>query len=635
MPSTERVLTPQERADANKAKADAAAAQAAGVEMVTLTVDGREVSVAKGTQVIEAAFTAGADVPYFCYHPRLESVGACRMCLANVELEQFGMRRAALMTTCNLAVQQGMVVKTQTPDVKKAQNGILEFLLANHPLDCPICDRGGECPLQNMTIAYGTPTSRFIELKRHYVKALPISENVVLDRERCITCMRCTRFADEVAGDAKIGQINRGSQSEIGPFLGQTFDSNFSGNTIEICPVGALTSRQFRFKGRPWEVKSVDSVCSNCGNGCNIAVGHRLGEIVRINGRTNEAVNEEWTCDKGKFGHAYVNSPERLTTPLLKTMSGDHRPISWDEALRLLVERLNGIKASHGAGAIAGIGSTRTTLEESYLFAKLLKSVVGTPHVDHRLQNYPLWQMETNLADLEDYKTVVSVGMNLQIDQPIVYLRVYKGVRKKGNAWIQADSVSEAEDALKTAGPDGVLLVPHTLSASEFEAARALCDATGAKLNLLLPDANSWGAVKAGLLPGESGFDADGIFTGAASGAIKLLYVVGSDPAVRYHDPALARRALERAELTVVQELFLTETAKCADLILPAASFAEKDGTLVNIEGREQKINQAIDPRGESRPDWRIFSDLLARLGAPVAYFSARDIYREWQRAQG
>ena len=635
MPSTERVLTPQERADANKAKADAAAAQAAGVEMVTLTVDGREVSVAKGTQVIEAAFTAGADVPYFCYHPRLESVGACRMCLANVELEQFGMRRAALMTTCNLAVQQGMVVKTQTPDVKKAQNGILEFLLANHPLDCPICDRGGECPLQNMTIAYGPPTSRFIELKRHYVKAHPISDFVVLDRERCITCMRCTRFADEVAGDAKIGQINRGSQSEIGPFLGQSFDSNFSGNTIEICPVGALTSRQFRFKGRPWEVKSVDSVCSKCGNGCNIAVGHRLGEIVRINGRTNEAVNEEWTCDKGKFGHAYVNSAERLTTPLLRTMSGDHRPISWDEALRLLVERLNGIKASHGASAIAGIGSTRTTLEESYLFAKLLKSVVGTPNVDHRLQKYPLWQMETNLADLEDYKTVVSVGMNLQLDQPIVYLRVYKGVRKKGNAWIQAESIAGAEEALKSAGAEGVLLIPHTLSESEFAAARALCDATGAKLNLLLPDANSWGAVKAGLLPGENGLDADGIFAGAANGVIKLLYVVGSDPAARYHDPALARRALERAELTVVQDLFLTETAKLADLILPAASFAEKDGTFVNIEGREQKINQAIEPRGGSLPDWRIFSDLLARLGAPVAYFSARDIYREWKRAQG
>jgi NADH-quinone oxidoreductase subunit G len=338
MADIKRDLTAQEKADADKARAEAMAAQAAGVELVSLSVDGVEVSVAKGTQVIEAAFAAGADVPYFCYHPRLESVGACRMCLANVELEQFGMRRAALMTTCNLQVQAGMVVKTDTPDVKKAQNGVLEFLLANHPLDCPICDRGGECPLQNMTVAYGPPTSRFIEIKRHYVKALPISENVVLDRERCITCMRCTRFADEIAGDGQIDLINRGSNSEIGPLAGKTFDSNFSGNTIEICPVGALTSRQFRFKGRPWELKSVDSVCSNCGNGCNIAIGHRLGEIVRINGRTNEEINEEWTCDKGKFGHGYVNSKERLTKPLLRNMRGEFTEITWDEALRTLAE---------------------------------------------------------------------------------------------------------------------------------------------------------------------------------------------------------------------------------------------------------------------------------------------------------
>ena len=632
MADIKRDLTAQERADADKAKSGAAAAQAAGAEMISLTVDGVAVSVAKGTAVIEAAFAAGADVPYFCYHPRLESVGACRMCLANVELEQFGMRRAAIMTTCNLQVQAGMVVKTYTPDVKKAQNGILEFLLANHPLDCPICDRGGECPLQNMTVAYGPPTSRFIELKRHYVKALPISDFVVLDRERCITCMRCTRFADEIAGDSQIDLINRGASTEIGPFLGKTFDSNFSGNTIEICPVGALTSRQFRFKGRPWEVKSADSVCSKCGNGCNIAVGHRLGEIVRINARTNEAVNEEWTCDRGKFGHSYVNSPERLTRPLLKTFGGEHVEIGWDEALRILVERLQGIKSGHGASAIAGIGSTRCTLEENYLFQKLLKNVVGTPNVDHRLQNYPLWPMETSIADLESFKTIATVGMNLQEEQPIVYLRVYKSVRKKGANWVQSETVSGIEEALTSAGESGVLLLPHTLSASEFAAARALCGSTGAKLNLLLPDANSWGAVKAGVLPGEGGLDTAGIFQGAADGAIKLLYVMGSDPAVRYHDPALARRALQRAELTVVQELFLTETAKLADLILPAASFAEKDGTFVNIEGREQKIHQAIEPRGESRPDWRILSDLLARLGAPVAYFSARDIYREWQR---
>ncbi len=630
MAELKRDLTAQEKADADKAKLDAAAAQAAGVEMVSLSVDGAAVSVAKGTQVIEAAFAAGADVPYFCYHPRLESVGACRMCLANVELEQFGMRRAALMTTCNLQVQEGMVVKTDTPDVKKAQNGVLEFLLANHPLDCPICDRGGECPLQNMTVAYGPPTSRFIEIKRHYVKALPISENVVLDRERCITCMRCTRFADEIAGDGQIDLINRGSNSEIGPLAGKTFDSNFSGNTIEICPVGALTSRQFRFKGRPWELKSVDSICSNCGNGCNIAIGHRLGEIVRINGRTNEEINEEWTCDKGKFGHGYVNSKERLTKPLLRNMRGEFTEITWDEALKTLAERMKGIKASHGAGALAAIGSTRATLEDNYLLAKLFKEILGSPNVDHRLGSYPLWPMETSIVDLEHAKTVISVGMNLQTEQPIVYLRVYKGVRRRKNTWIKA---ADLDEALQKLSEGAVLLLPHTLSQAEYDLAKLVCGQVGAKLNVLLPDANSWGAVQAGALPGEGGLSADGIFQAAASGSVKLLYVLGSDPAVRYHDPALAQKALERAELSVVQELFLTETARRADLILPAASFAEKDGTLVNIEGRAQKIQAAIDPPGEARPDWRILADLIARLGSPVPYFSARDIHREWAKA--
>jgi NADH-quinone oxidoreductase subunit G len=481
-----------------------------------------------------------------------------------------------------------------------------------------------------MTIAYGPPTSRFVELKRHYVKALPISDNVVLDRERCITCMRCTRFADEIAGDGKIDLINRGSSSEIGPLAGTKFDSNFSGNTIEICPVGALTSRQFRFRGRPWELKSVDSVCSKCGNGCNIAIGHRLGEIVRINGRTNEAVNEEWTCDRGKFGHGYVNSKERLTRPLLRNLRGELIEISWDEALRVLAERMKGLKASYGASALAAIGSTRATVEDNFLLVKLFKDTLGSPNVDHRLGRYPLWPMETSIADLEKFSTIVSVGMDLPTDQPIVYLRVHKAVRRRGATWVKATDGAEIDRTLTAAGEKGVLLIPHNLSESDYAGAREICDRTGAKLNLLLPDCNSWGAVEAGALPDEGGLDTAGVLQSAAEGHIKLLYILGSDPAVRYHDPALAIRALEKAELTVVQELFLTETARRADLVLPAASFAEKDGTFVNIEGRAQEIRAAIDPPGEARPDWRIFAELIARLGQPVPYFSARDIRREW-----
>jgi NADH-quinone oxidoreductase subunit G len=657
-PRTDRDKTPQEKADAAKANADAEAAKAAGAEMLKLVVDGVPVEVPKGTLVIEACFRAGADIPYFCYHPRLTSVGACRMCLASVELEMFGQRRASIMTCCTVPAADGMVIKTNTPDVKKAQNGILEFLLANHPLDCPICDRGGECPLQNMTIAYGPPTSRYIEEKRHFPKAMPLSDYVVLDRERCIQCMRCTRFCEEISGDGQLGLINRGAEAEVGTFFGHDFSSNFSGNTIEICPVGALTSRTYRFGGRPWEIKSVDSICGNCGNGCNVAVQTRLGDLVRINGRTNEDINEEWTCDKGKFGQYYVNSDQRLTSPLIRK-DGELVEASWEEALRLIADKVNGYKAANGADSIAAIGSTRCTVEENYLLGKLMRAMVGTNNIDHKMVPYPLEPMQTTIAEIEEFKTIVSVGMKLDIEQPIVYLRVYKAKRKKGAEWIQANSLDlSVTSAIAKAGANGVLLLPHTLSANEIAQAKALCQRTGAKMNVLLPDANSWGAPKAGatphLLPGMKTFDegraqveklwnatlpgtpgrtTDQILEGAGDGSIKMLYIMGSDPVQNYQDPAFAQKALGGAEFTVVQELFLTETAKMADVVLPAASFAEKDGTFVNIEGREQKIKAALQPRGNSRPDWRILADLMSRLGTPVPYFSARDIYREYTRA--
>ena len=499
--SAARDATPIEKQDAKTAENKADAAKAAGVEMLSVTVDGVTVEVPKGTLAIEACFRAGADVPYFCYHPRLTSVGACRMCVINIELEQFGQRRAAILASCTIPCQNGMAIKTRTPDVKKAQNGVLEFLLANHPLDCPICDRGGECPLQNMTIAYGPPTSRFLEEKRHFPKAQPLSDYVVLDRERCIQCMRCTRFTDEIAGDGQLDVQGRGAGSEIGTFFGHDFSSNFSGNTIEICPVGALTSRTYRFAGRPWEVKSVDSTCAACGNGCNIAVQHRLGGLVRINGRTNEDVNEEWTCDRGKFGQYYVNDEKRLSNPLIRK-NGEFKEVSWDEALITIGRKIGELKAAHGPDSIAGIASTVCTLEENYLFAKMLRTLVGTNNVAHKMSDYPLIPMQTSIADLENFKTIVSVGMKLDWDQPIVYLRVYKGVRRKNAEWIQADSVgTEVTQALIKAKGDGVLLLPHHLPAEEIARARKICEATGAKLNVLLPDCNSWGAEWAGASP--------------------------------------------------------------------------------------------------------------------------------------
>ncbi len=658
-PRSERDRTPAEKADAVKVQSDAEAAKAAGVEMTKVTVDGVEVEVPKGTLVIEACFRAGADVPYFCYHPRLTSIGACRMCLVSVELEMFGARRESIFTCCTVPVAEGMAIKTRTPEVKKAQNGMLEFLLANHPLDCPICDRGGECPLQNMTVAYGPPTSRFIEEKRHFPKAYPISDYVVLDRERCIQCMRCTRFCEEISGDGQLALLNRGSSTEIGTFFGHDFTSNFSGNTIEICPVGALLSRTYRFAARPWEISSSDSICSKCGNGCNVALQTRLGELVRVNGRTNEDVNEEWTCDRGKFGNYYVNDESRLKHPLMRRADGALHPASWDEALAAVAERITRTKAEFGADAIAGIGSTRCTVEDNYLFGKMLRALVGTNNLDHRMLPHGFEPMQTTIAEIEHFKTIVSVGMKLDWDQPIVYLRVFKAYSKKGANWIKADVVDNTvTEALRAGGADAVLLLPHHLPQDQIDRAKKLCASTGAKLNVLLPDCNSWGAARAGILPDRlpgltafregrahldsfwktplptaSGLDSDGIFDAVSAGRVQMLYIMGSDPATRFHDTEKARRALEAAPFVVVQELFLTETAKRADIVLPAASFAEKDGTFFNIEGREQKIKQAMPVKGDARPDWRIVADLMGRLGTPVPYFSARDIYREYNRS--
>lgn len=654
----QRDQTPAEKADAAKVNADAEKAKAAGAEMLNVVVDGVAVEVPKGTFAIEAAFRAGADLPYFCYHPRLTSIGACRMCLASVELEMFGQRRASLMTCCTVPCAEGMVIKTNTPDVKKAQNGILEFLLANHPLDCPICDRGGECPLQNMTVAYGPPTTRYIEEKRHFPKAMPISDYVVLDRERCIQCMRCTRFTEEISGDGQLAILSRGATAEIGTFFGHDFSSNFSGNTIEICPVGALTSRTYRFAGRPWEIKSADSVCSKCGNGCNVAVQGRLGELVRVNARVNEDINEEWTCDRGKFGQYYVNEEKRLTSPLLR-QGREFHPVSWDEALRIMQEKIGQFKEQFGADSIAAVASTRCTLEENYLLGKFMRTIVGTNNVAHQMYAYPLLPMQTTIAEIEQFKTIVSVGMKLDYDQPIVYLRVYKATRKNGTKWVRTDTIDRTvQDALTEAGENALLLLPHTLEPSEIARAATLCRVAGAKLNVLLPDCNSWGAPLAGaspdLLPGRKTFaesgehvarfwnkslpttpgrDLEGILQGVLDGQIRMLYVMGADPVTRYAAPTFAARALEKAAFVVVQELFMTETAMRADLVLPAASFAEKDGTFVNIEGREQKIRQAIALKGDARPDWRILADLFGRMGTPVPYFSARDIYREYQRA--
>lgn len=617
------------------------------VEMVNLTVDGKKVTVPKGTLVITAAFEAGADVPYFCHHPRLKPAGACRMCLVKIE------KMNKLQTSCTVPVAEGMVVDTVSPEVKQAQNSMLEFLLINHPLDCPICDRGGECPLQNMTFQYGPGVTRFIEEKRHFPKAVPISDYVVLDRERCIQCARCTRFTEEISGDGELSIEQRGNSAIIAPFTTEGFKSKFSGNTIELCPVGALTSRTYRFAARPWEFQSVDTICSMCGVGCNVAAQTRNGELMRINARLNEAVNEEWTCDKGKFEQYWVNSSDRVKTPHVRIASR-LMPATWEDAINEAGKVLK--EASSDPKSVAGIASSKLTNEDLYIFQRFFRTVICTNNIDHRMINFPIEPMQTSIAEVGAAKRIIAVGTQIDDDLPVLWLRIFKAVSKNGAIYTRNDDPQsqEVKDAI-AAGDGTIVFAWYTLPENDIKYLKDACAKSGAKFNLLLPDCNSWGAIRVGVmpdrlpalelvsngsrpkfekvwgnpLPSEPGLDTKGILEAAAAGKIKVLYLAGVDVISQYPDKELARRALEKTPFLIVQDTFMNECGKLANVFLPTCSFLEKDGSFTNIEGRIQSFKKVLEPRGQTKPDWQIINELMAHLGKPAPYYSPREIASE------
>ena len=409
-------------------------------DLVNIKINGTAVQVPKGENLIESARRIGVDVPYFCYHPRLSKGDAanCRMCLVEVAMtgpDGSVRKMPKPQAACTMPAAEGMVIETESEAVVQDRKGVLEFLLINHPLDCPVCDRGGECPLQNNTLFYGPPTSRYIEEKRHFPKAYPLSDHVVFDRERCIHCARCTRFTEDISGDAQLGFLKRGADMEVGTFAQTEYKSKFSGNVIELCPVGALLSRTYRFKARPWDLHSQRSICTQCSNGCNIKFDYRVDEIQRVNARLNEDVNEEWTCDKGKFGHGYISSEERLRRPLVKR-DGKWHPIEWSEAYDLLTTKLK------AAGTqVGGIGGARCTNEDNFAFQKLFREVLKSGNLDHRLGRYqgpasqPLidsfgfCSMGNSIAELETMKTIFVLGSELADEQPIIFLRVRKAWR--------------------------------------------------------------------------------------------------------------------------------------------------------------------------------------------------------------
>jgi NADH-quinone oxidoreductase subunit G len=401
-------------------------------ERVTLTIDGKECSAEKGAPLIKVAQDNGVYIPRFCWHERMAAVGMCRMCLVEVD----GIR--GLPAACTTTVTDGMVVHTQSESdaARKAQEGVLEFLLINHPLDCPVCDRGGECPLQDLTVGFGPGDSRFVEEKRHLPKPIPISELVLLDQERCILCARCTRFADEIAGDPLISFVERGDHTVVLNYPDDPFTSYFSGNTVQICPVGALTAKPYRFRARPWDLQSVESSCQVCAVGCRVALQSTTNRLVRSLGVDSEAVNQGWLCDKGRFGFEYVHSPDRVSEPHVRR-EGTFVEVTWPEALDETARGLRHVIDVHGPGAVALIGGARGTNEDTYVWTRFMKSVLKTDNVDCQLgdglpSDCVLGLPRATIADADRAKAIVLLGPDIKEELPVLYLRLRRAAVELG-----------------------------------------------------------------------------------------------------------------------------------------------------------------------------------------------------------
>ncbi len=624
---------------------------------VAIEINGRAVTARKGDLIIKAAEDAGEFIPRFCYHERMSSVGMCRMCLVEVDTG----RGPQLMPSCMFPVSPDMKVFTDSPISKAAQEGVIELLLAQHPLDCPVCDKGGECPLQDQSFSHGPGESRYVEEKRHYEKPIPISDLVFLDRERCILCDRCTRFADEVAGDALIHFTHRGNLTQINTFPDEPFASYFSGNTVQICPVGALTAKPYRFKARPWDLDEAESTCTGCAVGCHVAVQSTRDEVVRIQGVDSEPVNWGWLCDRGRFGFESISSGDRVTTPLVLTNEG-HAPTSWNSAIGSVAQLINDALAAGGPSSIAVLGGARGTNEDAFAWARLAHDVIGTPNVSAQLgDGLPVGVLGLNratIAEAANASTIILLGPDLKEELPVLYLRLRDAAERKRSriieftakasglsryAWrtvfyqpgAQADAVTTALQQSEIAaqiGSGNVVIVVGRANLAESSSATvaALLALTAAipeaKVLPALRRGNVVGALQVGLRPGIDGLDSKGILAAAAAGTIECLVLLGADPLSDFPDSDLARRALAGARRIIAIDTVVNDSSKLAHVVLPAAGFAEKAGTTTNLEGRVTRVAQKITVNGTSRPDWMIAADIAKRLGTDLGFGSVDDV---------
>jgi NADH-quinone oxidoreductase subunit G len=685
-------------------------------DLVNLTIDNEKISVPKGTVVVDAAKRIGNDIPVFCYHPKLKPVGMCRMCLVEIGMpvrdRETGQIVAddegnpkvnfrGLQTGCTVEVAEGMVVRTTTDVVTEARDDIIEFLLTSHPLDCPICDKGGECPLQNLTMRHGPGVSRFVYSEKMKLdKHLPLGDLIYLDRERCIQCARCTRFQSEIVGDPVIDFHNRGRRLEIVTLSEPGFDSYWSGNTTDICPVGALTTSDFRFGARPWELTPVASICPHCPVGCNTTMSTRREAmsdgrtvIKRVMPRQNEYVNEVWICDKGRFVHHFADSADRLTRPMVRE-NGQLVETTWDEALDLVAGRLQ------MAGKPAGLANDRLTNEDLFAFQKLFRQGLESNDVDLAQSTLAGGDVVaevgiasgSKLQELGPNDAILVVASDLHEEAPVWWLRVKQAAERgatlvvlnlrttrldtyathaiqyelgKTLATIRqllnsakvetatgdndplqaaADALIDAENLVIFYGSEGLgyeetdglaRLLGSLLLVKQMDGEAAVHHA-GRPNNGLIPvwpQANTQGAWDMGLRPDlgpgyarleEPGMDAQAILAAAAAGDVDTLYLLGADP--------VGEGFLDgRGEIgfLVVQELFMTETAKVADVVLPAQSWAEREGTYTNGERRVQRFYPAIPAIGKCRPDWLILAQVGERVGLGKPPFAASLLFRE------
>ena len=652
---------------------------------VAVTINGAQVQAHPGEMLIAAADRAGVHIPRFCYHERMSSVGMCRMCLVDVDTG----RGSMLQPSCMVPVSDGMIVDTESENTRRAQEGVLELLLVNHPLDCPVCDKGGECPLQDQTMAYGPGESRFVEEKRHYEKPIPISDLVDLDRERCILCDRCTRFADEIAGDPLIQFTERGNTTQVLTFPDEPFTSYFSGNTVQICPVGALTAAPYRFKARPWDLEQVESTCTTCSLGCRVAVESSRNELVRYLGVDVESVNHGWLCDKGRFNYEAVNSDDRLVTPLVRDAENSHQLLgtNWGSALALAAEAIR----QAGPEGIGIIGGSRLTNEDAYVWAKLARSVIGTDNLDAQLgDGLPaeavLGLPPATIADACNSDTVLIIGPDLKEALAILHLRLHVAANKGQTRVIEIGptvtgaetyaqrsirclpgetaktllALLESDDPLASQLLEGsVVTVLGRASLAEsatpaLEVAAVIRDRLPHATFLpALPRGNVRGALDMGLAPGvlpgrtsldrpteslldqwqtlpdKAGLDTTGMLQAAASGQLDTLILLGADPLRDFPDRNLAAEAFQRVKTIIAIDNFITDSVAQADIVMPSTAYGEQDGTTTNIEGRISRLSQKITSPGSTRDDWMIASELAWRLGGDLGVGSREEIWRE------